>query len=147
MTDFVNVLAGASGLLGAKLAVSHLLTARTRAITSTYKATEDRGDWALKSIFKVLLGAYGPAIPLDRLLGVVSNSLENEPAFLLMALLLHLTGDATASDVTLVKAFVAFRFVHALTYVVAVQPFRALAFVGGLLLNLCFAARLAGKFF
>ena len=147
MTDFVNVLAGASGLLGAKLAVSHLLTARTRAITSTYKATEDRGDWALKSIFKVLLGAYGPAVPLERLLGVVSNSLENEPAFLLMALMLHLTGGASASDVTLVKAFVALRFVHALTYIAAVQPFRALAYVGGLLLNLCFAARLAGKFF
>eukprot|EP00754_Rhynchopus_humris_P009154 Rhum_TRINITY_DN13943_c0_g1::Rhum_TRINITY_DN13943_c0_g1_i1::g.65607::m.65607/K00799/GST, gst; glutathione S-transferase len=147
MTDYVNVLAGATGLLGAKLAVSHLLTARTRFITSNFKVAEDARDSPLKPVFAVLLGAFGPAIPLERLLGVVSNSLENEPAFLLMALLLHLTGDATASDVTLVKAFVALRFVHALTYIAAVQPFRALAFVGGLLLNLCFAARLAGKFF
>eukprot|EP01061_Rhynchopus_euleeides_P000947 TRINITY_DN10688_c2_g2_i1.p1 TRINITY_DN10688_c2_g2~~TRINITY_DN10688_c2_g2_i1.p1 ORF type:complete len:149 (+),score=68.52 TRINITY_DN10688_c2_g2_i1:58-504(+) len=144
MSDFMNTLAGVSGVLATKLAVTHLLTSRTRSMISQYKAAEDASmPGPLLQLFKVLLGAYGPQLELSRLLGVVSNSIENEPQLLFMALLLNLTGHATDNDTLLLKVYATLRMVHFISYLLALQPFRALSYIGGLLINLCFGTRLA----
>ena len=145
MSDtYVNTVAGVTGFLGLKLAVTHLLTIRTRLLTTSFKTAEDSTDIPapLVALFKVLLGAYGPPQDMARLQGCVSNSLENEPQLLAMALMLGLSGKANDTDVLLLKVFAAMRFIHFVTYLLAVQPFRALSFVSGLTVNLFFGARL-----
>ena len=143
MSDFMTTLAGVTGLLTTKLAVTHLLTVRSRLIQGEFKATEDHSiPGPLVQLFKITLGAYGPPVDIKRLLGVVSNSIENEPQLLFMGLLLGLTGHATANDTKLVKAYAALRMVHFISYLLALQPWRALSYVAALLINLCFGARL-----
>ena len=141
---YMNTVAGVTGLLGLKLAVTHLLTIRTRLLTSSYKVGEDSTDIPapLVALFKVLLGAYGPPQDMARLQGCVSNSLENEPQLLAMALMLGLSGKANDKDVLMLKVFAVMRLIHFVTYLLAVQPFRALSYVAGLTVNLCFGARL-----
>ena len=142
---FLTVLAGVTGLLGVKLAVTHLLAVRTRLMTSQFKTAEDSTHmpWILVAMFKLLLGAFGPKFDQTRLQGITSNTLENEPFLLLMALMLGLTGLAQDHDILMLKAYAALRFAHAFFYLFAIQPFRAIAFVSGLSISLCFGARLA----
>ena len=150
MSDiYMNTVAGVTGLLGLKLVATILLMTRTRLIREEYKAPEDSTDVPapMRAFFRLGVVAYGPPQDLARLNGCMSNSLENEPQLLAMALMLGLSGKATDTDVLMLKVFAAMRFIHFVTYLLAVQPFRALSFAGGLGVSLCFGARLTALLF
>eukprot|EP01061_Rhynchopus_euleeides_P027746 TRINITY_DN4512_c0_g1_i1.p1 TRINITY_DN4512_c0_g1~~TRINITY_DN4512_c0_g1_i1.p1 ORF type:complete len:176 (+),score=72.03 TRINITY_DN4512_c0_g1_i1:72-530(+) len=141
--DYLRVLAGVTGILGLKLLLTHVLTVRSRLIQREFKVPEDgNAKGPALAVFKAVLCAHGAPVEIKRLLGVVSNSVENEPQLLFMGLMLGLTGHATANDALLLKAYASLRIVHFISYLLALQPFRALSYVGGLLVNLCFGARL-----
>ena len=142
---FLTVLAGVTGLLGAKLAVTHMLAVRTRLMTSEYKTAEDSTSMPgpLLAVMRLLLGAFGPKFDQTRLQGITSNILENEPFLLLMGLMLGLTGFAQDHDILMLKAYAVVRFAHFFFYLFAIQPFRAMSFISGLSISLCFGVRLA----
>eukprot|EP01064_Diplonema_japonicum_P004517 TRINITY_DN1296_c0_g4_i3.p1 TRINITY_DN1296_c0_g4~~TRINITY_DN1296_c0_g4_i3.p1 ORF type:complete len:169 (+),score=70.37 TRINITY_DN1296_c0_g4_i3:69-509(+) len=137
MSDYMNTLGKATGLLGLKMCVTHLLTVRTRLITSSYKVGEDTTMHPLiGTMFKVTLGAYGPPIDIGRLHGVVSNSLENESIFFAIYLMIGLTKNTTEQHIKLIWAFVIARYIQAFSYILGVQPYRAFSFVAGLLMTI-----------
>ena len=144
MSVYLIALSQAVGLLTLKIVVTHLLTVRTRMMKVTYKAKEDNSmPGPVVAIFKLLLGAYGPTFEsADRLLAVAGNAVENEPFWFAASLMLEYAGKAKDTDVNLIWAYVALRYIHALAYIVGVQPWRALSYTGGLALTLCTATRL-----
>ena len=144
MSDYTLALGKGVGMLTMKLALTHMATVRTRMMTSTYKVKEDHGiGGPVAAVMRLLLVAYGPSFEnTDRLLSVVSNAYENEPFWFSAALMLGLSGKATEADINLIWAFVAFRFIHAFCYLLGVQPWRALSYVGGLSITGFTAARL-----
>eukprot|EP01064_Diplonema_japonicum_P019036 TRINITY_DN2773_c0_g3_i1.p1 TRINITY_DN2773_c0_g3~~TRINITY_DN2773_c0_g3_i1.p1 ORF type:complete len:150 (+),score=19.58 TRINITY_DN2773_c0_g3_i1:47-496(+) len=136
------------GVLVVKMALVHVLTIRNRFISNRFKTSEDSSftggglKW-LGDLFRVMLVAYGPAIStIDRLHGIVSNSIENEPYFLLAAFANLQFGTPTGEMAQMVLAYGATRVLHAICYALGLQPFRAIFFVGGLLINLFFGIKL-----
>eukprot|EP01060_Flectonema_neradi_P026949 TRINITY_DN36597_c0_g1_i1.p1 TRINITY_DN36597_c0_g1~~TRINITY_DN36597_c0_g1_i1.p1 ORF type:complete len:147 (+),score=26.43 TRINITY_DN36597_c0_g1_i1:72-512(+) len=144
MSSYNETLAKGAGLLTLKMVVSHLATVRTRIMTADFKADEDHGiAKPVLNLFKVLLGAYGPTFENPkRLLGIVNNSVENEPFWFAVALMLGQTGKANDTDSKLILAYVACRFIHAFCYIFAIQPFRAFSYTAGLGITGFTAARL-----
>eukprot|EP01059_Diplonema_ambulator_P015286 TRINITY_DN26393_c0_g1_i1.p1 TRINITY_DN26393_c0_g1~~TRINITY_DN26393_c0_g1_i1.p1 ORF type:complete len:146 (+),score=28.12 TRINITY_DN26393_c0_g1_i1:84-521(+) len=143
MSDYNSTLGKAAGLLGLKMCVCHLLTVRTRVMTSVYKRKEDTTIHpAIGTMFKVLLCGYGPSVEINGLLGVVSNSVENEPFWFAIFLMIGLTKQTTQNHIKLIWGYVLCRYLHALTYLLGVQPYRAFSFVGGLAMTLVGAVEL-----
>ena len=142
--DFIRTLAGVSGLLGLKSAVTLALQVRTKLLTHEYNIEEDKkvSESFMRPLLVVGFGAVGPPLELMRLRGIVSNSLETEPAFLFMGLMMHLAGVAHKADVRLLKLYVLMRYIHAVAYQLGLQPVRGIAWTIGFSLNLCFGAQL-----
>ncbi|XP_070532282.1 microsomal glutathione S-transferase 1-like [Ptychodera flava] len=75
---------------------------------------------------------------VERVRRCVLNDMENIIPFLLLAPLYILTGPADSTALLLFQIFVGSRFVHTITYLFGMQPFRALAFTAGLCVNFYF---------
>ncbi|XP_070532283.1 microsomal glutathione S-transferase 1-like [Ptychodera flava] len=75
---------------------------------------------------------------IERVRRCVLNDMENIIPFLLLAPLYILTGPADSTALLLFQIFVGSRFVHTITYLFGMQPFRALAFTAGLCVNFYF---------
>jgi uncharacterized MAPEG superfamily protein len=63
------------------------------------------------------------------------NALENTPVFMITALVLTLMGTSATVGAALFYSYAALRIVHSVCYVKAVQPFRTIAFVLALLIQ------------
>eukprot|EP01064_Diplonema_japonicum_P004509 TRINITY_DN1296_c0_g2_i1.p1 TRINITY_DN1296_c0_g2~~TRINITY_DN1296_c0_g2_i1.p1 ORF type:complete len:166 (+),score=55.59 TRINITY_DN1296_c0_g2_i1:60-500(+) len=137
MSDYMNTLGKATGLLGLKMCVTHLLTVRTRFIENSFKTNEDTQIHpVIGTCFTYLLGAFGPSISIPRLHGVVSNSLENESIFFAIYLMIGLTKTPTEQHIKIIWAFVVARYIQAFSYLLGVQPYRAFSFVAGLMMTI-----------
>eukprot|EP00659_Diplonema_papillatum_P014347 gene14347-22010_t len=146
-TEYRDALAKCTALLSLKLCATHLLTVRQRMMESNYKVSEDNaiGDSSfgkvLVGIFQGMLLAWGPkADSVQRMTNIAQNTIENEPMWFAVALMTYLR-DPTAS-VDLLWAYVACRFVHSITYLFELQPFRLFAYVGGLTTTMFMAGNL-----
>ena len=63
------------------------------------------------------------------------NALENTPLFMITALYLTLMGTSATVAAALFYPYAAFRILHSLCYVKAIQPFRTISFVIALLIQ------------
>eukprot|EP00755_Sulcionema_specki_P012250 Sspe_Gene.50940::Locus_28293_Transcript_1_1_Confidence_1.000_Length_704::g.50940::m.50940/K00799/GST, gst; glutathione S-transferase len=126
--DYWNTVATATGLLSAKVFGLHVLTTRTRIMTGQFKTPEDNTIGKLPllpAIFKVALCCFGPTFKdPSRLTGCAGNSVENEPYMLLLAVVMGLARTPPENAGKLLMAYVALRYVHMLTYLAGVQPWR-----------------------
>lgn len=69
---------------------------------------------------------------VQRCAGIWRNDLENLPLFLALAFAYVLAGAPAATAAWLFGAYVVLRYLHTLAYLFRLQPWRALAFFGGL---------------
>lgn len=65
------------------------------------------------------------------------NDLENVPIFLVVALVFTLTGGSMTTAGWIFGGFVATRYLHTTMYLCGLQPWRAVAFLAGLILTWC----------
>eukprot|EP01059_Diplonema_ambulator_P036360 TRINITY_DN9028_c0_g1_i1.p1 TRINITY_DN9028_c0_g1~~TRINITY_DN9028_c0_g1_i1.p1 ORF type:complete len:167 (+),score=51.27 TRINITY_DN9028_c0_g1_i1:48-503(+) len=139
-----------TGVLVMKMAIVHLLTIRNRFIQGRFKVSEDHSftNGGLKwvgDVFRVMLLAYGsPFSTIERLHGIVSNSIENEPYFLIACFALAQAGTTNSDMAQMVLAYGVTRVLHAFAYALELQPFRAIFFAVGLTINLFFGVKLTG---
>ncbi|KAL1524106.1 hypothetical protein AB1Y20_019016 [Prymnesium parvum] len=134
---FNKALVKVAGALAIKIGVLHVLTARSRVMSGNASsgrpmAWEEDAKIAdvAKSAFKVLLGAYGPTISTERLVGVVHNAVENEPFFLALGAAVAIAGNPPAWGATALYAFCIGRFAHMAIFITevpeSVKPYKAM---------------------
>ncbi|XP_066291822.1 microsomal glutathione S-transferase 1-like isoform X1 [Branchiostoma lanceolatum] len=70
---------------------------------------------------------------VERVRRLHRNDLENIPAFLAVGLLYVLTGPSPGVALWHFRVFTAARCLHTVSYLAAVQPWRALGFIAGIL--------------
>lgn len=135
-SEFNAVLGWGIAVLALKTILCNFLTVRARFGSQTF-ATKEDAHIPGGILFKFALLAFGPLTSQDtvtRLSGIVRNSLENEPFFFFTAFAYNALNAAPADctcGVLLVKLYVVTRILHALTYLFAVQPFRAVFWLSG----------------
>ncbi|XP_070532281.1 microsomal glutathione S-transferase 1-like [Ptychodera flava] len=85
---------------------------------------------------------------VERVRRCVLNDMENIIPFLLLAPMYVLTGPAHDTAVLFFRIFVVSRFVHTITYLFGLQPFRGFAYGAGLFVNSVFVYQIIknGKF-
>ncbi|KAJ9448166.1 hypothetical protein DIPPA_12342 [Diplonema papillatum] len=137
MSAYTDNLKLVTGVLTIKMMAMHVLTIRARVGSQDYKTSED----ALFGFLTPLMRA-GPGIPLERLLGIVRNSIENEPFFLLVAFALQLFSTPPQAYATYLQAYAATRCLHAVSYLLKLQPFRGIFFGAGAVLTIMFGIKL-----
>ena len=135
----MSVLNQVAGILVLKMMLMHFLTIRARYMSNRHKWQEDArtAQSLVGDTIKVLTLCWGPQIDVDRLSGVVSNSIENEPFFLIAASML-----GGGSD-DLMWAYCIARCLHAFFFLVKLQPFRGIAYCVALGINIHFGWKLA----
>ena len=148
--EFADATAFAIGALSLKMCLTHLWTQRTRLRTDLIKQPEDAALLNPESelrIFGMLLSAttfafFGPTLDSPaRLLGIVSNSIENEPFFIASCVAIALFKDhlATAELASVIFYYVALRVLHAISYILALQPARGVFYMFALFIQIYFA--------
>merc|ERR1712183_564700 len=123
-----------SGVIIAKVLVMSLLTARQRFATLTFISSEDVAGKE-KDGLKV-----GVNDNVERVRRAHQNDIENIFPFLFLGLLYIFTNPALATAKLVFRIFVGARILHTVVYLnVVPQPARALAFFGGLGVNIFLA--------
>jgi len=123
----------AIGALIAKMIAVVFLTGFARFKSQTPVAPEDRPE--TKGEAQSLFSAYDKS-GVDRALAIHRNDLENIALFLLALFSLFLASGTKMPLWVLpvyIAIFVATRIIHTITYALALQPWRAIAFIIGLL--------------
>eukprot|EP01060_Flectonema_neradi_P019730 TRINITY_DN2705_c0_g1_i12.p2 TRINITY_DN2705_c0_g1~~TRINITY_DN2705_c0_g1_i12.p2 ORF type:complete len:147 (+),score=17.87 TRINITY_DN2705_c0_g1_i12:63-503(+) len=135
----MSVLNQVAGILVLKMMLMHYLTVRARLMSGRHKWSEDTrtAQSIIGDTMKVLTLCWGPKIDVDRLVGVVHNSVENEPFFLVAASMLGGGHD------DLMWAYCIARCLHAFFFLVQLQPFRGIAYSVALGINIYFGWMLA----
>eukprot|EP01063_Lacrimia_lanifica_P000107 TRINITY_DN10044_c0_g1_i1.p1 TRINITY_DN10044_c0_g1~~TRINITY_DN10044_c0_g1_i1.p1 ORF type:complete len:181 (+),score=73.66 TRINITY_DN10044_c0_g1_i1:68-544(+) len=156
MSEFESAVWKVTGVLAVKQMVTHLLTVRNRLMTANLTFVgQKKGlaeDDAMKSGFgaafmaplKLLLFTWaGPTLDYDRLQGIVRNSIENEPYFLVAAAAVARQGGDLETLTKFVYLYGGARVMHALAYLFALPfPSRAISFVSGTIATLCMGVKL-----
>ena len=79
---------------------------------------------------------------MDRLISCSRNNAENEPYFVMAAFGWGLVASPPAYSTKLLIAFMGFRYLHTFVYLfVRKQPYRALAWAPGIMLNVFVSAQ------
>jgi len=125
-SNYTTALGHVTGTLAMKVGVLHLLTVRSRFITGDQKSGKEGGvvqpaETAMApvviSLFKLVLGAFGPTYPTQKLCQLVNNAKENEPFFLAVATAIAVGGNPPAWGATALYTYCASRCVHMFMYI------------------------------
>eukprot|EP01100_Stratorugosa_tubuloviscum_P000581 TRINITY_DN1128_c0_g2_i1.p1 TRINITY_DN1128_c0_g2~~TRINITY_DN1128_c0_g2_i1.p1 ORF type:complete len:144 (-),score=50.05 TRINITY_DN1128_c0_g2_i1:93-524(-) len=117
-----TVYASSVALLALKMLSMSFSTAFFRFKTGTFANPEDNKGKKSQ-----------PNESVERVRRAHLNDLENIPIFLFVAFVYLTTNPSLWSAQVYLYSFVAARFIHTLTYLFAIQPFRAISFFVGVL--------------
>jgi glutathione S-transferase len=92
-----------------------------------------RKAWGFKEDLRYFGGEVRTDELVERIRRAHGNALENDPLFMMVGLLYLLVGAPEGGIQAYGYTFVIARFVHAAALLLGMQPFRTLAFAGGLL--------------
>jgi len=149
-SSFNTTLAAVTAGLTVKMAFTNLFTARCRTVPEAgdkrLRNDEDRSDsFPLVSLFRAMLIGYGPFADkdtMDRLISCARNNSENEPYFVMTALAWGVVTTPPEFGESLLVTYMATRYLHTFVYIfVRKQPYRALTWAPGILINLFMSAQ------
>ena len=151
LSNRFDALATASALLAGKVTLVHLLCARTRLMIGKPAQPEDSSSLS-NAFFKGALFCTGPSLGgLDFILRcerVTANCAQNEPFFLLLALLGELSGKVPHADgERLLVVYCAARTAHTAAYFLGPKlgsALRSLSYSAGAFTTLGFAGLALG---
>eukprot|EP00339_Tiarina_fusa_P003881 CAMPEP_0117079398 /NCGR_PEP_ID=MMETSP0472-20121206/56020_1 /TAXON_ID=693140 ORGANISM="Tiarina fusus, Strain LIS" /NCGR_SAMPLE_ID=MMETSP0472 /ASSEMBLY_ACC=CAM_ASM_000603 /LENGTH=103 /DNA_ID=CAMNT_0004806611 /DNA_START=102 /DNA_END=410 /DNA_ORIENTATION=+ len=94
---YLAALVWSAAILSARLMVLHILSVRSRLMVSFFATNEDKSTISLFQIVKIMLLGFGPDFGgkpfVERIMRITRNCAENEPHFLVLALLCGLAGN------------------------------------------------------
>lgn len=120
--------------LFAKTTLTSVLQVVSRLRARTFLLPEDAALMRTRPV-----AAEAPLV--QRCANVWRNDVENLPLFVALALTYVLLGAPAASAQWLFAAYVVLRYVHTIVYLRGLQPWRALAYIAGLVVCWVIAAR------
>ncbi|XP_077987214.1 microsomal glutathione S-transferase 1-like [Glandiceps talaboti] len=111
------------------------LTAIVRMKDKSFANTEDFLGSGIKGRDEIKKKMSTVNKTVERIRRTVLNDMENIIPFMLLGPLYVLTGPSAATALLVFRIFAGSHVVHTLSYLVGVQPFRALAFFAGISVN------------
>lgn len=130
--DFPKVVLLGAGVFGLKMFAVHFLSVRRRIVAKDAAHPEDAESTVyegLMTVFKPLMGAYGPALVSDeRLQTYARNCVQHELPVLTVALAAAPLGPPAWMG-TALAVFIGGRVAHGVFFLTGSQPFRTLAYL------------------